>query len=151
MSSSSYTHSASSSFTLSSNNTHALVPLSIFDHKPRGESSTNAFLASSRNFIAISSTSSQRSSQIRPNHKMRAVSSSRAAHLWEANKWRRHDGRNPPTRRATGCKFPSVSVPWVSAQRVRQPFRASTRPSDNIIGTWRSHAAKKKYLRYKTS
>ena len=145
---SSYTHStASSTFTFSSNSTHAAshasVPLSIFDHKPPDESKTNAFLTSSRGFIAISSTSRRRPSQIRANPKMRAVSSSRAAHRREANKWRRHDGRSPPIRRATRRKFPCVSVLWVAAQRVRQRFRAEARPFDNTIGTWRSRVSKK--------
>jgi len=59
---------------------------------------------SSRSFIAISPSSSPRSSPIRANPKMRTVSSSRAAHRQERKMRRRPDGRK---RSRTTSAFPS--------------------------------------------
>jgi len=70
------------------------------------------FQPSSRSFIVISPSLSQRSSPIW----MRAVSLSRAAHQHEVKKQRRHNGRK--RLRTTRRKFPSAPVLLVPAQRV---------------------------------
>jgi len=57
---------------------------------------------------------------------MRAILSSRAAHRWEVEKRRWHNGRKQ--LRTTRCKLTSVSILLVSTQHVCQPFRANAQP-----------------------
>jgi len=92
------------------------------------------FHPSSRSFIMISPSLSWRSSLIWVNPKIRAILLWRVDHWWEAERWRRHDGRK--WLRTIGHKFPSVSIRLVSAQHVCQPFQVNAQPLDNIIGTW---------------